>query len=1096
MSEINPITREEMFLAAASGQNIQLPEPITRVEMFLAKIAAGGGGSAPDSGGNVEESTVKKIVDEYLEENPPADGLTPHIGDNGNWFLGETDSGVKAQGVDGQRGSYILKVTLEPSANTETIDGLTPPFKVRTAKIMQDSGVSSNDILVGDIVMYGPYWYKIKIVKSSYVYLDSPINLSGTDGKSAYAYAQEAGFTGTEEEFAEKLANTGVSSWNDLTDKPFGNVVVTFDGNLDGKKVVSLSEGAYLVKVSDKVLSEAECVGANLVLSVYGNEQTATAVVTQDLTSEFGISCFAPFFDGYDGLTVLIVRESGTVMEQEVSSGTYFLYMENNGLVYTKSFDALKQVKTIAPQYLPNYLPGIETIEPVFNGDLTGREKILADVNTGAYAVKVTPQSVSVDELIGATMVLNMGGTEQSVPLTAEMAMDSNLVLGVPGAVVLQGSDPVVLSLEEDSIIQGDHFAAGTWFMCIPGAFYVKSLSCLVATEIIRRLDEKFIPDSVAMKTDIPKGGAGRASVKDFGAVGDGVTDDTAAIQAALNAGGDVYFPAGRYRVTSQLTANKPCTISMFRQYPSRFQNDHPKTDEENWMGARIETYSPTNGIVIGGAVNLDGFYIRAMAGFGSGATASPYGGKGVVLQYDDSAVEFRTYPSSTRLRHIRVDIDARSIDEAFAVIPECLFDFRPCGSYHYIIEDVILGQMGMRFCDYAFRADVANTSAKWANNVFVRNMCIDSHCDYGVYAAGDCAGWMFEGLTIQAYGYVPKAEQPANIQDRPGHRALIKIANLRDIGFYSCYLWDTAGTGDYPAQYADGGEIVVNGTAKSAEIKKGTAIISCVGCSSHFDVCETYIYKKLSSPENLNIKDLQMSVTTNEQTGANVLALSDGSYTRTVDIPAASISDEQISNSVENWLEDAMVPKPTVGRNKFDASRNMESGATKISDDFNVPGYFYADGEYDGTAMWTTHLIPAEYGDVFRFSKDSVSMQGYYMYCLDADLNILGKYGIAAGDSGQPETIDYKKPHVAIKNTAFVRFSFGRNQSVITGVGYPTDEGAKNLCITINDTDISWEPYTETYEAKIGMTLPQVTEADNGKVLRVVNGVWTAVAE
>ena len=44
------------------------------------------------------------------------------------------------------------------------------------------------------------------------------------------------------------------------------------------------------------------------------------------------------------------------------------------------------------------------------------------------------------------------------------------------------------------------------------------------------------------------------ASVIDFGAVGDGTTDDTAAIQAALNASNTVYLPAGSYKVTDKLT--------------------------------------------------------------------------------------------------------------------------------------------------------------------------------------------------------------------------------------------------------------------------------------------------------------------------------------------------------------------------------------------------------------------------------------------------------------------------------------------------------------------------------------------------------------
>lgn len=54
-----------------------------------------------------------------------------------------------------------------------------------------------------------------------------------------------------------------------------------------------------------------------------------------------------------------------------------------------------------------------------------------------------------------------------------------------------------------------------------------------------------------------------------FGAVGDGVTDDTAAIQSAINAliaagGGTLYFPPGTYKITGQLLIDLSANVTRF----------------------------------------------------------------------------------------------------------------------------------------------------------------------------------------------------------------------------------------------------------------------------------------------------------------------------------------------------------------------------------------------------------------------------------------------------------------------------------------------------------------------------------------------------
>lgn len=102
------------------------------------------------------------------------------------------------------------------------------------------------------------------------------------------------------------------------------------------------------------------------------------------------------------------------------------------------------------------------------------------------------------------------------------------------------------------------------------------------------------------------------ANVKDFGAVGDGVADDTKAINAAIaaTARGAIFFPVGRYKITDYIRIEKS-NIVLRGAGPDRSVLWFPRgLDEIHPRQGRTSTGSPASGYSFDGAfVQIRGDY-------------------------------------------------------------------------------------------------------------------------------------------------------------------------------------------------------------------------------------------------------------------------------------------------------------------------------------------------------------------------------------------------------------------------------------------------------------------------------------------------------
>ena len=150
--------------------------------------------------------------------------------------------------------------------------------------------------------------------------------LESLKGKSAYDFAKDGGFSGTEEEFTNRMANPSGATWNDLPDKPFGESptgsdTLTWDGNTEG--LYSFADAFF--RVSDSVVTPSDLTnGFSFTMNGERIESTLEefvstgAFVMDDGFMILEYMLFVPH-DNYD---LSVVEEEGTLPK-----GVYFAHI-------------------------------------------------------------------------------------------------------------------------------------------------------------------------------------------------------------------------------------------------------------------------------------------------------------------------------------------------------------------------------------------------------------------------------------------------------------------------------------------------------------------------------------------------------------------------------------------------------------------------------------------------------------------------------------------------------------------------------------------------------------------------------------------------
>lgn len=159
----------ELWKQSVAGDNINWPKDQTTMEHFFL----------------------------YLKGKDGENGITPHVGENGNWYIGNRDTNFPAQGQKGENGKDGTSPYIGPNGNwwINTSD-----TKIKAQGEKGVNGASAYELWVNDVKndkikdKNNSAWSKDKITMADfYTYLSGT---NGNNGKSAYELWKETVGTG------------------------------------------------------------------------------------------------------------------------------------------------------------------------------------------------------------------------------------------------------------------------------------------------------------------------------------------------------------------------------------------------------------------------------------------------------------------------------------------------------------------------------------------------------------------------------------------------------------------------------------------------------------------------------------------------------------------------------------------------------------------------------------------------------------------------------------------------------------------------------------------------------------------------------------